>query len=183
MLISIETSQMKDKGLFAIAENTESSEVLKKLYSIQHPELHELIAENSCADEELLRKMYGHYMEFETGKLSENMIRKIFYNPKLPEDIVMQILQRYKEKYKHSFEYLDRNILYNECITEKAISLIYNMYKSEEISMGKTLLHELVGDERTGIDVLQDLLNSEPSDQMLCIIARNPKMKIVPASE
>jgi len=183
MLISIETSQLKDRGLLAIAENTESSEVLKKLYSIQYPELHELIAENCCVDEELLRKMYGHYMEFETGKLSENMIRKIFYNPKLPEDIVIEILQRYKEKYKYSFGYLDRDILCNESITEKAISLIYNMYKSEEISISKPLFHELVGDERTGIDVLQDILSSDPSDQMLCIIARHPKMKIVPASE
>lgn len=183
MIINVDTLKLSEKTLLALAEGTQESEVLKKLYSIEYPELHNIIAKNYYVDEELLRKMYGHYIEFETGKKSEDMIRKIFYNPKLPEDMVIEILQRYNEKYKDSFGYMDRAILYNECITEKTISLIYNMYKSKEISMDKTLFLDIIGDARTGVDVLNDILKSNPDNETLCIIARHPKMKIVPASE
>lgn len=178
MVLTVDTSKLKQAGLEALIKNTTDDVLLTDIYNgIDEFRYHKMVVRNQSAGSELIRKIYEKYSK------DKEMVRAIFENSKTPEDVIIDILENYHENFGQEYGYIGNDILYNECIGEKVIKLIYDMYNADEIGMDRSTFNDMIEDERTGVDVLQDLLESEPDDEMLCIIARHPKMKIVPVED
>ena len=185
MIVSVDITKLDIKTLEALIEGTTDEELLDELYKIDYKkityvfsqqDIHRKLIQNNYASEDLLRKIYERYFH------NSEIMHLIVMNPNTPEELFIEILQNYTKRFNY-FGYLEKDFLYNENLTDKAISVVYNLYKKKDLKLQRSTYRHILADERTGSDVLLDALKDSPDDETICAIATHPKMKIVPASE
>lgn len=185
MIVTVDINELDAKTLETLIEGTRDEKLLDELYKIDfkkiayvfsQKDIHRKMIQNHNASKELINIIYKRYSN------DSEMQHLILLNPSTPEDIFVDILQNYVKRFGH-FGYLSREFLYNEYLTDKAISLVYDLYKEEVLKLQQTTYNQMLEDERTSADVLLDALKNDPSDETICVIATHPNIKIVPASE